>query len=728
MKILGVEQMEVEQAGNHATTDIKKAPGKRIRTPRGNKKQSETPRLTIVDQGKILIDPIELTRRKISACLKVNSFDPTQEDRFHHELSKKLGELPTTDEGNSIRFWARYGHRIRWVAEQKYFIIYSEEEGRWTRAERGEVMAWAKRTANSTMNEAKLLPLPTDEYGNLLMYPQINPLDKPTPEQLEIVKQFEEREEKVDTLVKWSKQSQSRRGLEAMVELLKDEPGISILQSDLDSERTDYLFNCLNGTLDLKTFELKPHDPSHLITKLAPVTYNPSAGRAEHEKFIHKVSGGNIETARFLQDLAGCGLVGKQLDDILVINYGPGGNGKGIFAETQKGWMGDYAGTANSDLFLAKDSDGISNDRACLTGVRFLTASETDEGRKLNEALVKTMTGGDTQKVRFLHREFFDMRPQFTPLLFTNHKPIIGGTDKGIWRRVKLVPWMHDFENDPEVETRHIVMERLQAEYSGMLNWALEGLKNRMKTAQIQVPSDIKQETDAYRKDSDTLGEFIEDFCIVTEYEAEVPKGDLYAKYREFAVNAGQNNVTTEKGFAMKLRERTDIRYLRNGRKSGAVRYWAGIRLRTEYDPVTPTEETQASDGPPTSTSEPSEEFSKQYERACELLFELEQAGASIEYLPDGKRTLHASNSTPEQKAGWRERIVILDAALRDVHADIHPSNGHSSADSQPAPEDPFTEAFKPKQQAAPAVCIICQKPKNVRRADGVFTCGTDHE
>src|SRR5205807_5366150 len=106
---------------------------------------------------------------------------------------------------------------------------------------------------------------------------------------------------------------------------------------------------------------------------------------------------------------------------------------------------------------------------------RFLTASETDEGRRLNEALVKSMTGGDTQTVRFLNKEFFELIPKFTALLFTNHKPIIQGTDQGIWRRVKLIPWLYNFEKDPGIEPRPVVMEMMRGEASGILNWLVIG-------------------------------------------------------------------------------------------------------------------------------------------------------------------------------------------------------------------------------------------------------------
>jgi putative DNA primase/helicase len=235
---------------------------------------------------------------------------------------------------------------------------------------------------------------------------------------------------------------------------------------------------------------------------------------------------------------------------------------------------------ANSDLFLSKQSEGISNDRAALVGVRFLTVSETDEGRKLNESLVKGLTGGDTQMVRFLRQEFFPMTPKLTPFMFTNHKPIITGTDNGIWRRVKLVPWLHNFETDPEREDKKDVYSKMRAELSGILTWMYKGYRARVEAGKLVIPDVVQNDTAEYRQQSDTLGEFLEDYCVTDEENATVTIDDLYKKYREFASSAGisDNYTLTKKGLTGKLKERSDIPFLKPDRKAG-VRFWIGIRL-----------------------------------------------------------------------------------------------------------------------------------------------------
>jgi len=501
--------------------------------------------------------PTRGIREKIAQFSSEYSPYTTEKQIFQRGLSAILLDLPCTDNGNAIRFSSRFGHLIRYVAEQKAFFTWEGE--RWEEDKKEKVVALARETANFISIEMSLLVLPkgADE---------------------DEIRAYKKR---LSEIFRWSLKSQDKHSIDAMVELVKSESGITVLQSELDQD--DYLLNLKNGTFDLRAGKLKPHDPHDLITKLAPVVYDPETQCPNWNKFMFKVVRGNRALFDFLQDLVGCGLTGKQLDDILPISFGPGGNGKGIFAETLKNVLGDYASTATSDLFLARNNEGVSNDRACLVGVRFLTASETDEGRRLNEALVKSMTGGDTQKVRFLHKEFFELVPKFTAMLFTNHKPIIGGTDQGIWRRVKLIPWLHDFTKDPEIEPRPVVMARMEAESSGILNWAIAGYVRRMQTSQIQVPREVAAETDIYRRQSDTLAEFLEDCCVVDEQDAEVTKKDLYEKYCKFAEEAGQKNVSTAKSFGMRLMERTDIAYL-GERKVKSARYWTGIRLRTDHD------------------------------------------------------------------------------------------------------------------------------------------------
>lgn len=543
--------------------------------------------------GKKVEDPYIMTiRRKIVNFLK--DFPPFEQDHmiFNHFLSQILCELPSTDHGNAIRLSARYGHLFRYVSEQKSF--YAWDGKRWTEDKVGRVMAWARETVQFINIEANSFPPLVDENGEPLIRPHIGFEQEPTQEEARIIEIFEKRDTQIYALEKWSKQSQSKRALEAMMGVSQSERieqggmyDTSISISQLDCH--DWLFNCINGTLDLEdtnNIKFMPHNPEHLSTKLAPVNYDPTILCPEWDACMLKFCSDSHDLVQFHQDLVGCGLVGKQLDDILAVAFGPGGNGKGIFAETLKGCLGEYASTAKSDLLLEKKSESINNDQAALNGVRFLTLSENDENRKLSENTVKSLTGGDTIPVRFLFKEYFNMLPKFTGILFTNHKPIIQGTDQGIWRRVKFIPWLHDFEHDPDVKNRQTMLKQLKAEYSGILNWALAGLAHRMQTELIQVPAIVTDITTTYREQSDSLKEFIEDYCVTDEKDAKENRQFLYDAYSKYAeTEAGQSKIATKRSFLAKLRERRDIPFFRDtgeGIKSGAVRYVFGIRLLKE--------------------------------------------------------------------------------------------------------------------------------------------------
>jgi putative DNA primase/helicase len=489
------------------------------------------------------------TWQKIQTFLQENSPFEIDDLHFQYTISELLADLPTTNEGNAMRTIARCGHGVLYVYEQKDFFSWS---GKYWEKGRGCEIRAACKTANYLAMEAARVAESGDKKRSM-------------------------------ELLKWCHSSQSWGHVSGVANFLKNQPEISISRSDFD--KREWLFNLENGTLDLQTGKLNPHNSTDLITKIAPISYDPEAECPKWEEFILKICSLNEGMIRFIQQLCGCGLVGKQMDDILAIGYGPGGNGKTVFAETVRFVLGDYVGLATSDLFLSKVGDGPSNDRACLSGTRFLTASETDEGRRLNEALVKGMTGGDKQQVRFLYGEFFELVPQFTPILFTNHRPIINGTDKGIWRRVRLMPWLWDFEHDDGRKPKYVVYEELRAEAQGIFNWMLAGLQDRMQSAEIFYPDEIREQTESYRRHSDTLGEFLEDFCWTKDMHAEITKKDLYEAYRKFAEEAGNSNISTAKGFTMKLLERTDIPFLGEKRTSSA-RYWTGIRLRNEFDPV----------------------------------------------------------------------------------------------------------------------------------------------
>ena len=198
-----------------------------------------------------------------------------------------------------------------------------------------------------------------------------------------------------------------------------------------------------------------------------------------------------------------------------------------------------------------------------------VAAVETSEGRRLNEPLIKRMTGGDTITARFLRAEYFEFQPQFTPWLATNHKPEIRGTDEGIWRRIRLVPFT---ETIPESERDPKLPDRLRNELPGILNWAIDGCLAWQNDG-LNTPTSITNATLDYREDSDVLGPFIADHCV-EEPAARTLAGPLYDRYREWAKAAGLEPITSQ-SLGRKLSERGHRKT-----KDRAGRGWLGIGLQ----------------------------------------------------------------------------------------------------------------------------------------------------
>jgi putative DNA primase/helicase len=169
-------------------------------------------------------------------------------------------------------------------------------------------------------------------------------------------------------------------------------------------------------------------------------------------------------------------LTGDTSEQCMFILFGSGANGKSTFLNTIMYLLGDYAIATPTETFMWKTGDQITNDIARLRGTRFVTTTEAEQGRRLSEPLIKQITGNDRMTTRFLYGEFFNFVPTFKIFMATNHKPVIKGTDHGIWRRIKLIPFTTRIEE--EKQDKHLE-EKLRAEASGILNWMLEGTRRR---------------------------------------------------------------------------------------------------------------------------------------------------------------------------------------------------------------------------------------------------------
>jgi putative DNA primase/helicase len=229
---------------------------------------------------------------------------------------------------------------------------------------------------------------------------------------------------------------------------------------------------------------------------------------------------------RFVQRAVGYSLTGSTNEQCLFILYGSGANGKSTFLNTISAMLGDYARQTPTDTLLVKRGDGISNDVARLHGARFVSAMEVDNGRRLAEAQVKQLTGGDLMAARYLYQEFFEFRPQFKLFMGVNHTPVIQGTDHGIWRRIHLVPFTVTIAKEDQDKR---LVEELHAERSGILRWAVEGCLT-WQAEGLEPPTAVAEATEEYRAEMDVLARFLLE-CRDVGPEARVATGLLYARY-----------------------------------------------------------------------------------------------------------------------------------------------------------------------------------------------------
>jgi putative DNA primase/helicase len=335
----------------------------------------------------------------------------------------------------------------------------------------------------------------------------------------------------------------SRRSIDAAIALAKSEPAAEIKSAAFDADAD--LLNVGNGILDLRTRQLRPHDPAAMLTKLAGVDYDPAATCPRWLAFVEAVTCGDQALAGFLQRSFGLALSADQSEQRLWIHHGEGSNGKGTALAVLHRVFGTYAGPAPVEILLARRHDG---DReigvAKLAGKRLAFAQEADDGVRLSEATVKALTGSDPLTGRFLYQNNFEVMPTWHLHLAVNDRPSIRGTDHGIWRRVTLVPWLHTF-GEAEKRPRAVVEAELLSEGPGILNWLLDGY-HAWRTDGLRPPAAVTAATTDYRSESDSVRAWIADACIV-EAGAESPASDLFVAYRDWCRRAGDRGVSQTK-------------------------------------------------------------------------------------------------------------------------------------------------------------------------------------
>ncbi len=449
-----------------------------------------------------------------------------------------------TDLGNARRLVVRHGKDLRYCASLGWFVW---DGRRWKKDETGAAMRRAKETVESVWDEVK-------RAGTT-----------------------EER----DRLVKWAIRSQAAQRLTALLSVAATEAPIAVTTADFDSDA--WALNVRTGTIDLRTGELRPHRREDLITKIAPVEYDPAASCPVFERFIGQVFQEKPDLIGFVQKACGYALTGDVSHQVLFFLYGEGANGKSTLMDVLLHVLGEYASPAAPDLLLARRGERHPTEIADLFGKRLVSCVEAGEKRGFNEAIVKWITGGDRLKARLMRMDFFEFPPTHKVFLSANHRPRVTETAHAFWRRIRMIPFNVVFRDRPpgatgdpapgEKDAR--LPEKLRAEAAGVLRWAVEGCL-RMQSEGIDPPQEVRQATDDYRQGEDLIGTFLGECCVRRD-GARCGKTELYKAYVAWTEEGGEKHVAN-RGFRAYL--------LRHGvveKRVGKKRFWSGIGLLSDH-------------------------------------------------------------------------------------------------------------------------------------------------
>jgi P4 family phage/plasmid primase-like protien len=468
---------------------------------------------------------------KLNIFVGQKSGDGGAEDEGKASVGKGRSR-PTTDLGNAERMAAKCGDRVRYVHAWKKWLVW--DGSRWKIDGNGAAVRLAKKVVRSIYAEAR------DETDA----------------------------EKAKKLASWAYECEARSRIDAMLALAASEEGIAIEPDRLDTD--PWLLNCKNGTIDLRTGKLRPHDRADLITKVTPVDFDAGA---ECPLFAGTLKTFLVadELVAFWQRLLGMSVAGVVEDHVLPICWGDGSNGKSTLLGAHMDTLGDdYAMKAAPDLLTVKKHDSHPTERADLFGKRVVVANETDEGVRLSEALVKELTGGDKIRARRMNENFWEFRPTHTAFLVTNHKPEVRGQDNGIWRRVMLIPFTVQMTKEKEVKGMD---RKLLAEREGILAWLVRGCVAWQKEG-LNPPPVVTAATAEYKAEEDRIGHFLEDHVqTYSDPGVRARCSEVYARYRKWAEDEGIRP-------ASQTRFGKDLAKRGIQRETSGCKWYVGVALR----------------------------------------------------------------------------------------------------------------------------------------------------
>jgi putative DNA primase/helicase len=473
--------------------------------------------------------------------------NPWQRDPITHKLITSLHEndrqfqknatcreYPRTDLGNSQRFVLRHGLILRYCHPSGSWYIFDGQ--RWKKDDQGLIWELAKDTTLRIADEAGVVTGAT-----------------------------EQRE-----MFKWAGSSQGKSKIASMIDLARST--LPILPDEMDTNPD--LLNFPNGTMDLQDFSFHTARRDDLITKVTGCTYDPLATCPKWEKFLDTIMAGNWDLITYLQRAAGYSLTGHTGERVLFLCHGGGANGKSTFLNVLLGVFHEYGMAVEAATFCVSRSDSVRNDLAALKGARFVIATEAGKGKRLDEGIIKKLTGGgDKVRARFLFHEEFEFQPECKIWWGFNSAPRITDSTDSIWNRVKMIPFSVVI---PESERDKHLQEKLAEEMPGIMNWMLSGLREYYRIG-LAEPKEVKCATEEYRDEQDNLADFFADRCIV-EPGAIVGATELYNEYTQWmSWQAPEEKVKSPRTFGFEMGDR---QFKKGRNKRTKRKEYTGIRLK----------------------------------------------------------------------------------------------------------------------------------------------------
>jgi putative DNA primase/helicase len=440
-----------------------------------------------------------------------------------------------TDTAHAQRFAEAHGDRLRYLHDLGTWLLYRDPIWRIDRD--GGVIRLAMAFARTRQREA---------------------LEIPNRETRERVVQFAIR-------------CESKPNLDRLIALAKSLPPITDTSDDWDAN--PWLVGAPNGVIDLKSSRLLSGSPARKITLAVSVPFDDTARAPRFEQFLLEIFDGDPEMISFLQRYCGYALSGDTSEQKLVIAHGMGSNGKSVLLGVLSHVFGEYAQNMPFSTIEMRGRSSIPNDLAMLRGKRLITASETNDGTRLNESRLKALTGGDAMTARFLYSESFTFRPTGKFLIAVNHKPLVHDDGEGFWRRMLLVPFLRSFTGAAKDTTLEATL-RLEA--PGILAWLVTGCR-MWQVDGLREPSAVLQATERYREDSDPIADFLSEYVdLVTGENARASA--VQSAYQKWADKQGLTK--TDRLSSKALGQRLSDRFTRRHDREGWM--YEGIRIATE--------------------------------------------------------------------------------------------------------------------------------------------------